>query len=40
MKIIRLFPRLIDDNMNMDLEAEVKMEELKAVLASFKKERA
>jgi hypothetical protein len=24
MKILRLFPRLIDENMNVDLEAEVK----------------
>jgi hypothetical protein len=32
MKIIRLFPRLIDDEMNIELEAEVSKKEIKEVL--------
>jgi hypothetical protein len=37
MKIVSLFPKHIDDQMNKDLDEEVTKEELKAVLNSFKK---
>jgi hypothetical protein len=35
LKVIRLFPRLIDDKMNEDMEAKILKEELKMVLNSF-----
>lgn len=36
MKIIKLFPSIISDEINIDLEAEVSKEEMKAVLNSKK----
>jgi hypothetical protein len=36
MKVIRLFPRLFDEEVNVGLEASVSKEELKVVLSSFK----
>jgi hypothetical protein len=37
MKILRLFPNLINDQMNLELEFEVTKEELKAILNLLKK---
>jgi hypothetical protein len=37
MKILKLFPQLIDDQMNLEPEAKVIKEELKAVLNLFKR---
>jgi hypothetical protein len=40
MKIISLFPKLIDEQMNEELDAEISEEELKVVLNSFQKEKS
>jgi hypothetical protein len=37
MKIIRLFPRQVNVEINLDLEVEVSKEEIKVVLSAFKK---